>query len=271
MPITYWTALIGSLALIGFPGFSGFFSKDAIIEAVHFASIPGAGYAYVCVLLGVFVTALYTFRMIFMVFHGEERMDGHTREHLRESPWVVTVPLVLLAIPSVAIGWMTEEAILFGNYFGGAIQVLPSHDVLAELGKHGTTPAYFLIHGLQAPPFLLATSGVLTAWFLFLRRPGIPAALVERFSGLNRLLVNKYYFDDFNEKVLAPASRALGRRLWRTGDEVLIDGALVNGSARLVGWLSGVFSRVQTGYLYHYAFAMIVGLAAMLGWLLLGS
>ena len=271
MPITYWTALIGSLALIGFPGFSGFFSKDAIIEAVHFASIPGAGYAYVCVLSGVFVTALYTFRMMFMVFHGEERMDAHTREHLHESPWVVTVPLILLAIPSVVVGWMTEEAILFGNYFGAAIQVLPSHDVLAELGKHGTTPAYFLIHGLLAPPFLLAMAGLLAAWYLFLRRPDIPAGLAARYSGLNRLLVNKYYFDDFNEKVLAPASRALGRRLWHTGDEALIDGAMVNGSARLVGWLSGVFSRVQTGYLYHYAFAMIVGLAAMLGWLLLGS
>ena len=271
MPITYWTALIGSLALIGFPGFSGFFSKDAIIEAVHFASIPGAGYAYVCVLSGVFVTALYTFRMMFMVFHGEERMDAHTREHLHESPWVVTVPLILLAIPSVVVGWMTEEAILFGNYFGAAIQVLPSHDVLAELGKHGTTPAYFLIHGLLAPPFLLAMAGLVAAWYLFLRRPDIPAGLAARYSGLNRLLVNKYYFDDFNEKVLAPASRALGRRLWHTGDEALIDGAMVNGSARLVGWLSGVFSRVQTGYLYHYAFAMIVGLAAMLGWLLLGS
>ncbi len=271
MPITYWTALIGSLALIGFPGFSGFFSKDAIIEAVHFASIPGAGYAYVCVLSGVFVTALYTFRMMFMVFHGEERMDAHTREHLHESPWVVTVPLILLAIPSVVVGWMTEEAILFGNYFGAAIQVLPSHDVLAELGKHGTTPAYFLIHGLLAPPFLLAMAGLLAAWYLFLRRPDIPAGLAARYSGLNRLLVNKYYFDDFNEKVLAPASRALGRRLWHTGDEALIDGAMVNGSARLVGWLSGLFSRVQTGYLYHYAFAMIVGLAAMLGWLLLGS
>ncbi|MGD8977742.1 MAG: NADH-quinone oxidoreductase subunit L [Gammaproteobacteria bacterium] len=271
MPITYWTALIGSLALIGFPGFSGFFSKDAIIEAVHFASIPGADYAYACVLAGVFVTALYTFRMMFMVFHGEERMDADTRAHLHESPWVVTVPLILLAVPSVVAGWMTEEAILFGNYFGAAIQVLPSHDVLAELGRHGTTPAYFLVHGLMAPPFLLAMAGVAAAWYLFLRRPDIPAGLAAQFAGLNRLLVNKYYFDDLNEKVLAPASRALGRRLWHTGDEVLIDGAMVNGSARLVGWLSGLFSRVQTGYLYHYAFAMIVGLAAMLGWLLLGS
>jgi NADH-quinone oxidoreductase subunit L len=271
MPVTYWTALIGSLALIGFPGSSGFFSKDAIIEAVHFSSIPGSGYAYVCVLLGVFVTALYTFRMMFLVFHGPERMDAHTREHLRESPWVVTLPLILLAIPSLLSGWLTEEGILFGNYFGSAIVVLPSHDVLAEVGRHGTTPGYFLIHGLLAPPFLLAIAGVLTAWYLYLRRPEIPAQMARRFSGSYRLLLNKFYFDDLNERVLAPASRALGRRLWRTGDEVLIDGAMVNGSARVVGWMSGVASRVQTGYLYHYAFAMIIGLAAMLGWLLIGS
>ncbi|MGB5621112.1 MAG: NADH-quinone oxidoreductase subunit L [Gammaproteobacteria bacterium] len=271
MPITYWTALIGSLALIGFPGTSGFFSKDAIIEAVHFASIPGAGYAYVCVLSGVFVTALYTFRMMFMVFHGDERMDAHARAHLHESPWVVTLPLILLAIPSLVVGWLTEEVILFKDYFEGAIQVLPSHDVLAELGKHGTTPAYFLIHGLLAPPFLLAVMGVALAWYLYLRRPDIPAQLAARFAMPYRWLVNKYYFDDFNEKVLAPGSRALGQRLWRTGDETLIDGAMVNGSARIVGWLSGAVSRVQTGYLYHYAFAMIIGLAAMLGWLLLES
>ncbi|MGB5587256.1 MAG: NADH-quinone oxidoreductase subunit L, partial [Gammaproteobacteria bacterium] len=271
LPVTYWTAMIGSLALIGFPGFSGFFSKDAIIEAVHFSSIPGAGYAYVCVLLGVFVTALYTFRMMFLVFFGEERMDAHTRDHLRESPWVVTVPLILLAIPSVVIGWLTEERILFGNYFGGSILVLPSHDVLAEVGRHGTTPGYFLIHGLLAPPFLLAVAGVLAAWYLYLRQPQIPAKFAQRFSRLYQMLLNKFYFDDFNERLLVPASRALGRRLWRTGDEVLIDGGMVNGSARLVGWMSGVVSRVQTGYLYHYAFAMIIGLAAMLGWLLIGS
>ena len=271
MPVTYWTALIGSLALIGFPGFSGFFSKDAIIEAVHFSSIPGAGYAYVCVLLGVFVTALYTFRMMFLVFHGKERMDTHTREHLHESPWVVTLPLILLAIPSLISGWLTEEAILFGNYFGGSILVLPSHDVLAEVGRHGTTPGYFLIHGLLAPPFLLAVAGVFAAWYLYLRRPDIPARIAQRFARFYRLLLNKFYFDNFNERVLVPASLALGRRLWRTGDEALIDGAMVNGSARLVGWMSGVVSRVQTGYLYHYAFAMIIGLAAMLGWLLIGS
>jgi len=177
----------------------------------------------------------------------------------------------MLAIPSLISGWLTEEGILFGNYFGSAIVVLPSHDVLAEVGRHGTTPGYFLIHGLLAPPFLLAIAGVFSAWYLYLRRPEIPGQIAQRFASLYRLLLNKFYFDDFNQRVLVPASLALGRRLWRTGDEVLIDGAMVNGSARLVGWMSGVVSRVQTGYLYHYAFAMIIGLAAMLGWLLIGS
>jgi NADH-quinone oxidoreductase subunit L len=269
MPITYWTALIGSLALIGFPGFSGFFSKDAIIESVHASAIPGAGYAYWCVLLGVFVTALYSFRMFFLVFHGEERMDAHTRSHLKESPWVVTLPLILLAIPSIGAGWMTEELLLFGGYFGAAIQVAPERDVLAVIGEHGTGATSFLVHGLTGAPFLLAMAGLATAWLLYLRRPDLLPGVTERFRSLNRVLVNKYYFDDLNEKVIAVGARGLGRGLWRVGDEILIDGLLVNGSARAVGWLAGVVRRVQSGYLYHYAFAMIIGLAVMLGWLLI--
>jgi NADH-quinone oxidoreductase subunit L len=269
MPITYWTALIGSLALIGFPGFSGFFSKDAIIESVHASAIPGAGYAYWCVLLGVFVTALYSFRMFFLVFHGEERMDAHTRSHLKESPWVVTLPLILLAIPSIGAGWMTEELLLFGGYFGAAIQVAPERDVLAVIGEHGTGATSFLAHGLTGAPFLLAMAGLATAWLLYLRRPDLLPGVTERFRSLNRVLVNKYYFDDLNEKVIAVGARSLGRGLWRVGDEILIDGLLVNGSARAVGWLAGVVRRVQSGYLYHYAFAMIIGLAVMLGWLLI--
>jgi len=269
MPITYWTALIGSLALIGFPGFSGFFSKDAIIESVHASAIPGAGYAYWCVLLGVFVTALYSFRMFFLVFHGEERMDAHTRSHLKESPWVVTLPLILLAIPSIVAGWMTEELLLFGGYFGAAIQVAPERDVLAVIGEHGTGATSFLVHGLTGAPFLLAMAGLATAWLLYLRRPDLLPGVTERFRSLNRVLVNKYYFDDLNEKVIAVGARGLGRGLWRVGDEILIDGLLVNGSARAVGWLAGVVRRVQSGYLYHYAFAMIIGLAVMLGWLLI--
>jgi NADH-quinone oxidoreductase subunit L len=271
MPITYWTALIGSLALIGFPGFSGFFSKDAIIESVHASAIPGAGYAYWCVLLGVFVTALYSFRMFFLVFHGEERMDAHTRSHLKESPWVVTLPLILLAIPSIVAGWMTEELLLFGGYFGAAIQVAPERDVLAVIGEHGTGATSFLVHGLTGAPFLLAMAGLATAWLLYLRRPDLLPRVTGKFRALNRVLVNKYYFDDLNEKVIAVGARGLGRGLWRVGDEILIDGLLVNGSARAVGWLAGVVRRVQSGYLYHYAFAMIIGLAAMLGWLLLAN
>jgi len=271
MPVTYWTSLIGSLALIGFPGFSGFFSKDAIIEAVHASSIPGASFAYWCVLLGVFVTALYSFRLVFMVFHGKERIDEHAREHLHESPWVVTLPLVLLAIPSLVIGWLTVETTLFGGFFGASIQVAAERDVLAAVAAHGTDPLHFTMHGLTAWPFFLAMAGVVTAWYLYLRRPDLPGQIADRLAVPHRVLVNKYYFDDFNEKLLAPGARRLGQGLWRAGDVALIDGVMVDGTARLVGWLSGVVRRLQSGYLYHYAFAMIIGLAAMLGWLLLGS
>jgi NADH-quinone oxidoreductase subunit L len=269
MPVTYWTALLGSLALIGFPGFSGFFSKDAIIEAVHASVIPGATYAYWCVLVGVFVTALYSFRMFFLVFHGEERMDAHTREHVKESPLVVTVPLVLLAIPSVVIGWVTVEAVLFGGYFGEAIHVHPDRDVLGAVAAHGTNPLHFLLHGITGTPFMLAMAGVVTAWFLYLKRPDIVPAVTARLGAMHRLLLNKYYFDEFNEKIIAGGARRIGTGLWRFGDETVIDGGIVNGSARVVGWLAGVVRQVQSGYLYHYAFAMIIGLAAMLGWLLI--
>ncbi len=271
LPVTYWTSLLGSLALIGTPGFSGFFSKDAIIEAVHASTLPGAGYAYAAVLGGVFITALYSFRLFFMTFHGKERMDEHTREHLHESPLVVTIPLILLAIPSVLIGWFTVGPFLFEGFLGSAIQVFPGHDVLAEIGEHFHGPASFVQHGVMGPAFWLALAGVITAWFLYLKSPETTEAIATRLAGVQRLLINKYYFDDFNEKVLAAGSRGLGRLLWRTGDEVLIDGALVNGSARLVGWTAGVVRRVQSGYLYHYAFAMIIGLALLLGWTLLAD
>ncbi|MCJ7453215.1 MAG: NADH-quinone oxidoreductase subunit L [Steroidobacteraceae bacterium] len=267
MPITYWTALIGSLALIGFPGFSGFFSKDALIEAVHVSSIPGAGYAYWCILLGVFVTAFYTFRLMFMTFHGKERMDEHTREHLHESPWVVTLPLVLLAIPSVVAGWPDIGPLLFGDFFQGSIYVTRGHDVLAYLKEEFHGPAAFVVHGIKGPVVWLAMAGVLTAWFLYLKRPELAARLREKSGALYTLLVNKYYFDAFNEK-MAAGTLGLGRLLWRGGDEALIDGVAVNGSARLVGWLAGAVRGVQTGYLYHYAFATIIGLSALLAWLL---
>jgi len=265
MPITYWTALIGSLALIGFPGFSGFFSKDAIIEAVHSANIAGAGYAYFCVLIGVFVTALYTFRMMFLVFHGEERIDPSTKEHLHESPAVVTLPLILLAVPSLVIGWLTVEPVLFGGYFGEAL--------VTNSGAHqdSTDALHFLLHALTAAPLplILALSGVATAWYFYLHKPGLADQVSGRLSGVYRVLKNNYYFDAFNEKIIAGGSRALGRGLWRAGDELLIDGAVVNGTARLVGWLAAASRRIQSGYLYHYAFAMIFGLAVMLGWFLL--
>ena len=268
MPITYWTALIGTLALVGFPGFSGFFSKDALIEAVHASHIPGAGYAYFCVIVGVFVTAFYSFRLVFLTFHGEERMDAHTREHLHESPWVVTLPLVLLAIPSVVIGWLTIKPLLFGGYFGSALRVAEQHDVLAELGRGFHGPAEFVLHGFMGPAVWLAAAGAALAWYLYLRRPELAGRLRQKAGGLYTLLENKYYFDWFNEKVIAAGSRALGTALWKGGDVALIDGAAVNGSARLVGWVASLGRGLQSGYLYHYAFATIIGLSALLAWLL---
>ncbi len=271
MPVTYWTAVVGSLALIGFPGFSGFFSKDALIEAVHLSQAPGAGLAYWAILLSVFVTALYTFRMLFLTFHGEERMDRHTREQLKESPLVVTVPLLLLAIPSAMIGWYTIEPLLFGGFFGGSIKVLPSQDVLARLGHEFHGPAAFVLHGIKGPAFWLAMSGVATAWWVYLKNPGLSTEISRRISRLYELLVNKYYFDDFNEKIVAAGGRAVGSFLWRIGDEKIIDGGLVNGTANGIGWIAQRVRGIQTGYLYHYAFAMIFGFAILAGWLLLGG
>jgi NADH-quinone oxidoreductase subunit L len=306
MPITYWTALIGTLALIGFPGFSGFFSKDALIEAVHGSSIPGAGYAYFCVVVGVFVTAFYSFRLLFLTFHGQERFaaageahhaaaesthvdtdadaghepdagdaHGHDDHHHagppRESPWVVTLPLVLLAIPSVVIGWFTIEPLLFGGYFGDAIHVAGSHDVLHHIGQEFHGPAQFVLHGLSGLAVWLAAAGALLAWFLYLKRPDLAEALRRKTGALYTLLVNKYYFDWFNENVIARGSRAIGQAFWKGGDVAVIDGAAVNGSARLVGWVAQVARGLQSGYLYHYAFATIIGLSILLAWILLRS
>jgi NADH-quinone oxidoreductase subunit L len=269
MPITYWTCLVGSLALIGFPGTAGFFSKDALIDAVHLSHRWGSPYAYFCVLTGVFITALYTFRMFFMTFHGKPRMDHHTEEHLHESPWVVTVPLILLAIPSAVIGWFTVEPVLFGGYFGGAIHVLPANDVLTRVGEefHGS-PVEFMWAAFGALPVWFAAFGAVTAWWFFLKRPDLADAAQRRFSWLYTILVNKYGFDWFNEHVIVPAVQMLGGGLWRFGDQLVIDDGLVNGSARTVGWLGSVMRYAQSGYLYHYAFAMILGLASILVWLL---
>jgi NADH-quinone oxidoreductase subunit L len=268
MPITYWTALIGTLALIGFPGFAGFFSKDAVLEAVHASHLPGATYAYWCLLIGVFVTAFYSFRLVFMTFHGEERMDHHTREHLHESPWVVTLPLVLLAIPSVLIGWFTIEPLLFGGYFESSIRVAENHDVLHHVAEEFHGPADFVLHAFSGPAVWLAGAGAALAWFLYLKRPELAAVLREKAGGLYTLLENKYYFDWFNENVIAAGSRKLGTALWKGGDVALIDGAAVNGTARLVGWVAQAARGLQSGYLYHYAFATIIGLSVLLAWLL---
>jgi len=268
LPITYWTCLIGCLALIGFPGTSGFFSKDLLIDAVQGAHRFGSGYAYFCVLAGVFITALYTFRMFFMTFHGKERMDHHTQEHLHESPWVVTFPLIALAIPSAIIGWITVQPMLFGEFFHGSIHVADANNVLEHLGEEFGSAAVFLGHAFTHLPLYLAAAGVGTAYLFFLKSPQWADRAEQAFHWLYTLLVNKFYFDWFNEHVIMPAARGLGGGLWRFGDQALIDDGLVNGSARTVGWLGSVMRYAQSGYLYHYAFAMILGLASLLGWLL---
>ena len=275
MPWTYGTALIGSLALIGFPGTAGFFSKDALIEAVkesHWLT-QGDPYvywmAYLSVMLGVFVTALYTFRMFFLVFHGKERMNEKMRSHVHETPLVVTGPLVLLAIPSAVIGWFTIGPVLFGDFFGGSIAVAERHDVLADIGKsfHGSWE--FILHALQhSPAVYLAAAGTLTAWFFYLRRPDLPAAISKKVSGLYTLLDRKYFFDDLYIKGFAAGGRAASKFLWQKGDELVIDGIIVHGTANSIVRLAGVLRQLQTGYLYHYAFAMIIGLTMFLAWIL---
>ena len=262
MPITYACTVIGTLALIGAPGLAGFFSKDVIIEAVHASTLPGAGFAYFAVLTGVFVTALYSFRLLLLVFHGEARFDTHGHPP-HESPKVVTVPLILLAIPSVLAGYLIGDMV-FGDWLTESITVMPAHDVLAQLNYHGVWA--FLLHGLQMPPFWLALAGFVTAWFLYIKRPDLPGKIQHRCLWLWQILDNKYGFDRFNEVVFAGGSRGLGKLLWKVGDAKLIDGGLVNGSARLVGFISRVGRRLQSGYLYHYAFAMIVGVWVLLTW-----
>ncbi|MBE9516867.1 MAG: NADH-quinone oxidoreductase subunit L [Proteobacteria bacterium] len=264
MPITYWTAVVGSLALAGIPPFAGFFSKDAIIEAVHFSSIPGSGFAYFAVMSGVFITAFYSFRLLFMTFHGKPRMDEHTREHLKESPFVVVVPLVMLAIPSVIAGLIYIEPMLFGNFFGDAIVVAPQHDVIGQLGKDWHGIGQFMAHGVMALPFWLAISGIIAAWVLYIKKPEWPDVIASMFKPVHTLLMNKYYIDELYQFVFARGSRALGGVLWKVGDVKLIDGLAVNGSAKVVGWVSSVIRQVQTGYVYHYAFAMIIGLFVLI-------
>ncbi len=283
MKITWITSLIGSLALIGTPFFSGFYSKDSIIEAVKHSQIDGSGFAYVAVVLGVFVTAFYSFRMYFMVFHGKERFDdvhhahdhdahGDDHEHHglakgdkpHESPWVVTVPLIMLAIPSVFIGLYTIEPMLFGNFFKGVIAVAPNHDSLAALRSHFTGWAGMALHGLQTLPFWLAVAGVTLAWYFYMKRPDIPAAIQQKFSVIHALLDNKYYLDRFNEWAFAGGARKIGNALWKFGDVTIIDGIMVDGTAKVIGWFAGAARVIQSGYLYTYAFWMILGVFGLL-------
>jgi len=308
MPITAVTCWIGGLALVATPFFSGYYSKDAIIEAVGASHRWGATYAYWCVLLGAYVTSLYTFRLLFMTFHGEERFrhpeaaahdqqgsqtvgheegeeqpaaGGHGTEHghhgaehghhgaePHESPWVVTLPLIALAIPSLLIGIFTVGPVLYGSYFGRSIFVLPANDIIGDMARefHGAGPLG--LRGFLGAPFWLMVAGFVTAWVCFLRRPALADQAAKTFGWLRTLLVQKYYFDWFNENVIAPLARGIGFGLWKAGDQGVIDGALVNGSASTVGWFGGVLRRVQNGYLYSYAFWIVIGLAALLGWFL---
>jgi len=273
MPITWITSLLGSLALIGTPFFSGFYSKDSIIEAVHESNLAAAGFANFAVLAGVFVTAFYSFRMYFLVFHGKERYDqnpdahhgdhhdDHESHSPHESPWVVTVPLILLAIPSVVIGFMTIQPMLFGEFFKDAIFIdAEKHAGMKTLADAFHGPVAMALHAVSTAPFWLALAGVVVAWYMYLINPAVPAAIGRALRPLVVLLENKYYMDWINENILARGARALGNGLWKVGDRTLIDGLLVNGSWKLVGMVSNWTRKLQTGYLYHYALVMILGI-----------
>ena len=276
MPITWLTSLLGSLALIGTPLFSGFYSKDSIIEAVAASGLPAAPWAHVAVLIGVFVTAFYSFRMYFLVFHGKERFDqdphahhGHDSHahHPHESPWVVTLPLVLLAIPSVCIGYFTITPMLFGDFFSDAISVnAAAHPAMSELQEAFHNPWAMAEHALTSLPFLLAMAGVLTAFYMYMVHPSVPAFIQRQFKQIHTLLVNKYFLDDFNEKILARGTRWLATGLWKGGDQTAIDGFMVNGSWQLIGKVALFARRLQTGFLYHYALLMILGMFGLLTW-----
>jgi NADH-quinone oxidoreductase subunit L len=309
LKVTYFTTLIGAVASAGFPPFAGFFSKDSIIEAAHLSRLPGSGFAYFCVLACVFVTAFYTFRLLFMTFHGPERFHGHDAhshgkedhghhhapadDHHRsgkvshagpaasgvtspeegapvppsgaphESPAVVTVPLILLAIPSICAGWVIGP-VLFGGYFGDAIVVAPAHDVLALMGKDFHGVAGMMMHGLVTPPLWLAVAGLVTAWYLYLVRPDLPGAISERFKLVYAVLDRKYGFDEAYQFLFGDGAVRFGTGLWKGGDVALIDGVMINGSARAVGWIASVVRYLQSGFIYHYAFAMIIGIVVLL-------
>ena len=265
MPVTYVTVLIGALANAGFPPFAGFFSKDSIIEAVQLSHAFGAGFAWLMVLLGVFVGGFYSFRLVFYAFHGRARFDAHHPPH--ESPLVVTVPLVLLAIPSVVSGWVIGD-VVFGGYFGSSIVISDAHPGVKEMAEefHGVVP--MMLHGLTSAPFWLALAGAAAAWYLYIARPEMAAVVRDKAGVLVRILDDKYGFDRFNDWFFAGGVRKFGTGLWRWGDVTVIDGLMVNGTAKLVGWFAGVVRWLQSGFIYHYAFVMIIGVSVLLTWFL---
>ena len=284
MPITWITSLLGSLALIGTPLFSGFYSKENIIDAVRASQLPAAEFAYFAVLAGVFVTAFYSFRMYFLVFHGKERYDqnpdahhhavdeepdphhhhgDHSKPH--ESSWVITVPLVLLAIPSVVIGFMAVQPMLFGDFFKDVIFVdAARHPAMAEIASAFHGPMAMALHAFSTVPFWLAVAGVAVSYYMYMLNPALPTAIKRTFQPVYTLLENKYYLDWFNENILARGARLLGVGLWKVGDQALIDGVVVNGSWKVVGWISGMVRRLQTGYVYHYALVMLLGIFVLM-------
>lgn len=280
MPITWLTSLLGTLALIGTPLFSGFYSKDSIIEAVHFSNLPAAGFAHFAVLAGVFVTSFYSFRLYFLVFHGKERYDqnpdAHHDDHHddhghhgdgkpHESPWVVTLPLILLAVPSVLIGYFTIEPMLFGDFLKDAITVnSQAHPAMATFAEMFHGPLAMASHALHTLPLYLALGGAVTAWYMYMINPALPAAIARVLRPIVVILENKYFMDWINENVIAKSARALGVGLWKGGDRGIIEGAVVNLSWKIVAAVSGVVRKVQTGFLYHYAFVMIAGVLALM-------
>ncbi|MDO8693137.1 MAG: NADH-quinone oxidoreductase subunit L [Sheuella sp.] len=297
MPITWITFLIGTLALVGTPFFSGFYSKEHIIEAAGAANVWGSTFAYYSTLIGVLVTSLYSFRVYFLVFHGKERFpvgtdhahaaahahDDHSKDAHghddhghhggtpHESPWVVTLPLVLLAIPSAVIGAIAVDPLLFGGYFKNTIVILAKHPAMADLQSHWHGWLAYALHAFTSVAFWLVVAGAVITWYCYLINPKVPAAIKSKLSGLNYVLENKYFFDCLYEQVFARGSRLLGKGLWQLGDRGLIDGLLVNGSAKLVGSIAAVTRKLQTGYIYHYAFAMIIGLIAAITYIIFGS
>jgi len=282
MPITYWTSVIGALALCGIPPFAGFFSKDAIIEAAELSGVPGHQYAAFAVTIGVAITAFYTFRMLFLAFHGEERFryheshphaaeePGHDAEHAhgdpRESPWVVTVPLILLAIPSIYSGWAYVDHVVFGSFFGDSIAITPQHPALATMREEWHGPAQFVLHGLMTVPFWLAVAGIVAAWYLYILRADLPDRIAASAGALYRLLANNYYIDRFNDWFFAGGFRRIGTLFSDVGDRSIIDGFFVNGSARLVAATSAIARQLQSGFIYQYAFAMVLGVVVFLFW-----